>query len=267
MVPNIQNFRTTLRFIRFLAKQRGIYSNVAGFLGGINWAILVARICQLFPNAVPSMLVSRFFKVYSQWKWPNPVMLGPIKDHRYMVLPVWNPRRNLKDGKHLMPIIAPAYPSMNSSYNVSYSTLRVMLEEFQRGNQICELTEAKTNRWRNLLEPLFFFEAYNHYLQIDITAKNGVDLMNWKGWVASRIRQHILKIERDTYGLLQCHPHPGEFSDKQRSHRCSYFMGLQRKHGIGAQESQLQLSVTVRKPRLLVSINGNEIILSPPLNL
>ncbi|KAI4351077.1 hypothetical protein L6164_005462 [Bauhinia variegata] len=84
---------------------------------------------------------------------------------------------------------------MNSNYNVSYSTLRVMLEEFQRGNQICESTEAKTNRWRNLLEPLFFFEAYNNYLRIDITAKNGVDLMNWKGWVESRIRQLILKIE------------------------------------------------------------------------
>jgi poly(A) polymerase len=54
-------------------------------------------------------------------------------------LQVWDPRRNPKDRFHLMPIITPAYPSMNSSYNVSSSTLRIMSEEFQRGSEICEV--------------------------------------------------------------------------------------------------------------------------------
>lgn len=83
------------------------------------------------------MLVSRFFRVYTQWRWPNPVMLCAIEEGS-LGLPVWDPRRNPKDRYHLMPIITPAYPSMNSSYNVSSSTLRVMMEEFHRGNEICE---------------------------------------------------------------------------------------------------------------------------------
>lgn len=84
------------------------------------------------------MLVSRFFRVYTQWRWPNPVLLCAIEEGS-LGLQVWDPRRNPKDKYHLMPIITPAYPCMNSSYNVSTSTLRIMMDEFQRGHEICEV--------------------------------------------------------------------------------------------------------------------------------
>ncbi|XP_065860785.1 nuclear poly(A) polymerase 1 [Euphorbia lathyris] len=254
LVPNIQNFRTTLRCMRFWAKRRGVYSNVAGFLGGINWALLVARICQLYPNALPNMLVSRFFRVYTQWRWPNPVMLCAIEEGS-LGLQVWDPRRYPKDRFHLMPIITPAYPSMNSSYNVSSSTLRIMLEEFQRGNEICEAMEASKADWDTLFEPFSFFDAYKHYLQIDIAAENEDDLRKWKGWVESRLRQLTLKIERHTFDKLQCHPHPGEFIDKSRYLHCSYFMGLQRKQGLAANEGeQFDIRLTVEEFKHSVNI-------------
>ncbi|KAK1302739.1 hypothetical protein QJS10_CPB12g00288 [Acorus calamus] len=237
LVPNIQNFRTTLRCMRFWAKRRGVYSNVAGFLGGINWALLVARICQLYPNALPSMLVSRFFRVYTQWRWPNPVMLCDIEEGT-LGHPVWDPRRNPRDRLHLMPIITPAYPCMNSSYSVSSSTLRVMTEEFQRGSDICESMEANKADWNTLFESYPFFEAYKNYLKIDIIAESEDDLRKWKGWVKSRLRQLMLKIERYTFGMLQCHPHPGDFTDKSRPFHCCYFMGLQRKRGEPVHEGE-----------------------------
>ncbi|CAL5396644.1 unnamed protein product [Camellia sinensis] len=237
LVPNIQSFRTTLRCMRLWAKRRGVYSNVLGFLGGINWALLVARICQLYPNALPNMLVSRFFKVYNLWRWPNPVMLCPIQDGS-LGLPVWDPRRNFRDRQHLMPIITPAHPCMNSSYNVSTSTLRVMMEEFQRGNEICEEMENNKAGWMTLFEPFQFFDAYKNYLQIDIAAENDDDLRKWKGWIESRLRQLTLKIERDTRSMLRCHPHPGEFVDKSRPLHCCYFMGLRRIEGTNAQKGE-----------------------------
>ncbi|KAL7171086.1 hypothetical protein ACSBR2_035863 [Camellia fascicularis] len=247
LVPNIQNFRTTLRCMRFWAKRHGVYSNVTGFLGGINWALLVARICQLYPNALPSMLVSRFFRVYNLWRWPNPVMLCPIQEGS-LGLSVWDPRKNFRDRQHLMPIITPAYPCMNSSYNVSTSTLRVMMDEFQRGNEICESMEKNKAGWMTLFEPFPFFEAYRNYLQIDIAAENDDDLRKWKGWIESRIRQLTLKIERDTKSMLQCHPHPGEFSDKSRPFHYCYFMGLRRKAGTNAQEGeQFDIRLTVEE--------------------
>ncbi|KAL0430191.1 UNVERIFIED_CONTAM: Nuclear poly(A) polymerase 1 [Sesamum radiatum] len=220
---------------------------VTGFLGGINWALLVARICQLYPNALPSTLVSKFFWVYNMWRWPNPVMLCPIEEGS-LGLRFWDPRRNYKDRSHLMPIITPAYPCMNSSYNVSTSTLRVMMEEFQRGNEICQAVEARTASWDTLFQPFAYFQAYRNYLQIDIAAKNDGDLLNWKGWVESRIRLLTLKIERDTRGLVQCHPYPGDFSDKSKPLRHSYFMGLRRKQGTGPQQGkQFDVTTTVEE--------------------
>uniref|UniRef100_A0A803N4A6 polynucleotide adenylyltransferase n=1 Tax=Chenopodium quinoa TaxID=63459 RepID=A0A803N4A6_CHEQI len=238
LVPNIEHFRTTLRCLKFWAKRRGVYSNVTGFLGGVNWALLVARVCQLYPNAIPSMLLSRFFRVYTQWRWPNPVMLCPIEEED-LGFPVWDPRKNPRDRTHHMPIITPAYPCMNSSYNVSTSTLRVMMEQFEHGNKICQDIELTKAQWSTLFEPYLFFESYKNYLQVDIVADDADDLLAWKGWVESRLRQLTLKIERDTFGMLQCHPYPYEFVDtsKECAH-CAFFMGLQRKQGVKVKEGQ-----------------------------
>lgn len=238
LVPNVEHFRTTLRCLKFWAKRRGVYSNVTGFLGGVNWALLVARVCQLYPNAIPSMLVSRFFRVYTQWRWPNPVMLCPIEEDE-LGFPIWDPRKNPRDRTHHMPIITPAYPCMNSSYNVSKSTLRVMMDQFHHGNSICEEIELNKARWSALFDPYLFFEAYKNYLQIDIIAADADDLLAWKGWVESRLRQLTLKIERDTYGMLQCHPYPNEHVDTSKPcPHCAFFMGLQRKQGVKVEEGQ-----------------------------
>nr|CAB3446180.1 unnamed protein product [Digitaria exilis] len=245
LVPNAENFRTTLRCLKYWAKRRGVYSNITGFLGGVNWALLVARVCQLYPNAVPSMLVSRFFRVFTQWQWPNPVMLCAIENDD-LGFSIWDPRKNPRDRSHLMPIITPAYPCMNSSYNVSTSTLRVIMEQFQFGNKICQEIDLNKANWSALFEPFHFFEAYRKFLVVDIVAEDDDDLLLWKGWVESRLRQLTLKIERDTKGILQCHPYPCEYSDPAiECAHCAFYMGLSRKEGLQKRGQQFDIRGTV----------------------
>ena len=42
-----------------------------------------------------------------------------------------------RDRAHLMPIITPAYPEMNSAYNVGEPQLRILRNEFARGLEVC----------------------------------------------------------------------------------------------------------------------------------
>jgi len=81
-VPNVENFRVVLRCIKLWAKNRGIYSNILGYLGGVAWAILVAKICMIFPYLAPNKLLYNFFRFYSEWEWgpDNPIILTEIRN-------------------------------------------------------------------------------------------------------------------------------------------------------------------------------------------
>eukprot|EP01087_Luapelamoeba_hula_P004174 TRINITY_DN1411_c1_g1_i2.p1 TRINITY_DN1411_c1_g1~~TRINITY_DN1411_c1_g1_i2.p1 ORF type:complete len:851 (+),score=162.20 TRINITY_DN1411_c1_g1_i2:490-3042(+) len=237
LVPNIENFRQTLRCIKLWAKRRGIYSNSLGFLGGISWALLVARICQLYPNAVPSTLVTRFFRVYEVWKWPNPVLLTAIDNGRLgLGLQVWNPKTSYQDKFHLMPIITPAYPCMNSTHNVSYSTLEILKQEFKRGKEITlKLESGKRDgeSWNTLLAKSDFFNMYLVYLQIDIFSDTPENHRKWYGWVESKLRVLIKKLEKTVPLLIYAHPHPTSFElppatpNEKLPHTANFFIGLE----------------------------------------
>ncbi|XP_021110338.1 poly(A) polymerase beta [Heterocephalus glaber] len=219
LVPNIDNFRLTLRAIKLWAKCHNIYSNILGFLGGVSWAMLVARTCQLYPNAVASTLVHKFFLVFSEWEWPNPVLLKEPEE-RTLNLPVWDPRVNPSDRYHLMPIITPAYPQQNSTYNVSVSTRMVMIEEFKQGLAITHEILLNKAEWSKLFDAPSFFKKYKHYIILLASAPTEKRHLEWVGLVESKIRILIGSLEKNEFITLahvnpQSFPAPKENLDKE----------------------------------------------------
>ncbi|KAF9405720.1 hypothetical protein HW555_013657 [Spodoptera exigua] len=169
---------------------RGIYSNALGYLGGVSWAMLVARTCQLYPNALPATLVHKFFLIFCQWRWPLPVLLKRVDPVR-LGFPVWDPRVNLADRYHLMPVITPVNPQQNSTFNVSASTRSVMVEELKIGPTATVDKLLNKRRWADLFENTEFFSQYKYYLVLMASFVSPDDQLQWSGRFESRIRHLI----------------------------------------------------------------------------
>ena len=230
LVPDKDNFRMTLRAIKLWAKKRGIYSNVLGFLGGVSWAMLVARVCQLYPNAAPATLVHKFFMVFSKWDWPQPILLKQLLQENKLGFPVWDPRVNPSDRFHLMPIITPAYPQQNSTFNVTNSTRTIMMEEFMLGlDVVSKIYEVKEDwKWNKLFEPSGFFHKYKHYIVVIASADEKETYLEWQGYIESKIRILVGNLERNLF-IKIAHVTPeslGPLNENENPYTCKWFIGL-----------------------------------------
>jgi len=179
-----------------------------GFLGGVAWAMLVARVCQLYPRAAASAIVSKFFLIMYQWKWPQPVLLKPIEDGP---LRIWNPKIYPSDKAHRMPVITPAYPSMCATHNVTMSTQTIMTQEFKRATEIVEYIMVGVKQWPELFAKHDFFQKYRYYLQVIASSNTEERQRKWTGLVESKLRQLVMKLEL-VDNLVLAHPFIDGFS-------------------------------------------------------
>ena len=175
----------------------------------------------MFPNLYPNKLLKKFFHVFSVWNWANPVQLNEdVNKEVGFVCQVQSWPAGEKSIP-VMPIITPAFPVMNSSYNVSMTTKRVLINEFKFAEKLIEeinlnngsLTELfskglnnsipqqLTTRtpisltWKDLFKNKSVFSHFTCFLEIDVLATNDTDFNKWHGFVESRLK-HLIKITR-----------------------------------------------------------------------
>ena len=166
-VPDQARFRTTLRAVKLWARRRGLDQQSCGYPGGVGWALLTARICQLHPNAAPSTLLDKFFLTWTIWRFGDPdlgiseglpVLLDdpaatsaastasaeepPLPPHLAGGMSEWTPR----DRGSLMPIITPCKPRLNSTHTISRSTLALLKDEIKRASALAAQARSAAGR-------------------------------------------------------------------------------------------------------------------------
>jgi len=215
LVPEPKTFRTALRAVKLWAQRRAIYANIVGFPGGVAWAMLVARVCQMYPKAIGGTLVQKFFGILKAWNWPTPVQLKEIEKGPQRT---WNPAIYPGDKKNLMPIITPAYPSMCATFNVSHSTKAIVVREIDRGSKIAnDIFDGKA-KWSDLFtKHTFFTHDHKYYLSIIASCRDPDDAKAWAGAVESKVRHFITALDFNTKMIKLARPYTKGF---KRIHRC-----------------------------------------------
>lgn len=218
LVPQQSVFRTALRGIKLWAQRRAIYANIMGFPGGVAWAMLVARVCQLYPKATSATIILKFFRIMEKWQWPMPVLLKNIEAPQGGQIRVWNPKIYKGDSYHLMPIITPAYPSMCATHNITKSTKEIITRELRRGGDVTDRIMMGKAPWKELFQKhTFFTQGYKYYLSI-IAASTTNDAQNiWSGLVESKVRLLVVGLEGHP-SIALAHPFNKGF---ERVHKCS----------------------------------------------
>jgi poly(A) polymerase len=217
-------FLEVLGHVRRWARARGVYGNKMGYLGGVNCAILVTLVCQLYPNSAPAALLLRFFQCFKAWKWPNPVVVNcalTVKqpaDPDVRLVP-WSKLRCPQD---LMPIITPSFPAINSSASASAQSIAVMQRELERGHAIADAAMRGKGDWAELFAPSDFFARYTTYIECRILGKDA----GWIGFVESRLRRLVQGLETVPVTEIQLFPVAVCDDSSSSSSCCCYYLGL-----------------------------------------
>ncbi|KAL5782097.1 hypothetical protein ACOSP7_007126 [Xanthoceras sorbifolium] len=216
LVPDLEKFQSVLRCIKLWAKHRGVYGNLNGFLGGVHLAILVAFVCQTNPAGSMSSLIISFFETFSFWPWPTPVILqdpaSPAGGYH-------------TETRSFMPIQLPSSSHEYCHSNITRSTFYKIRTEFLRAHNLTRDLWRPDFDWHILFEPFPYSRKYARFVKVYLSASNQDELGDWVGWVKSRFRSLILKLE-EVQGL--CDPNPSEYVDMDvQEPNVVFYWGLQ----------------------------------------
>ncbi|KAJ1292484.1 hypothetical protein BS78_02G394900 [Paspalum vaginatum] len=198
LVPNAEKFQVLLRCIKLWARKRGLHCHHLGFFAGIHLAILAAYVCRRWPNASVNGLFTMFFQTFAHWSWQVPVTLHD------------EPTNCLHPEGRLMPIVMPCTPPEFCMSNVTKGTFKKIREELTRGYALTRDPWRHDFEWTWLFEPFPYAQKYQQFLRVYLCAPTSAELRDWAGWVKSRLRFLILKLERTG---INCDPCPSEEVD------------------------------------------------------
>lgn len=293
VVPNVEQFRLLLRFVKFWAKQRGIYGTGLGFFGGVAWAICCAHVCQLFPDLELASLAQGFFTVLSRWDWKYPVTL-----HGQDPLASMQPPSGDVNGGVPVPADAPRPPSgfapavrtevqqsasstapaprepsevvpamwvefpvgngLSATPYISQTTAKIIQKELRRGHKRLKQVETGRGHWTDVFGYARFFQRHHHYLQCDFYASDEAVFASWFAFGKQQMQSLVHHFEAMNHQRITLRPWPEwiTFKDAEWPYARAVFVGLQLKKNEKTQEGE-KPSYDLREPivKIIDSMN------------
>nr|CAD2195644.1 unnamed protein product [Meloidogyne enterolobii] len=190
---NQKLFISLMRFLKIWAKNRLIYSNIAGYLSGSSLAIMSAKICIIYPNASLPIAIKQFFIFYKLWGWPQPILLNELENEFKKAKEIVEPWKwiNKEDNSEFetdsetdsndelleeekegndgtqMSIITSGFPEQNTTFNVNKFTFKRIIKEIKRANEIINKTNNEQESiWEELIEKLNWENNYEYFILI-----------------------------------------------------------------------------------------------------
>jgi len=109
----------------------------------------------------------------------------------------------------MMKIIIPVNPFINSTHNVSTSTLFIIETRLKWGYNTMIKIFNRDAPCKELFKKYDFFSAYNDYIEINIHGKDDDEYIQWRGLIESKLRQLTLTLEEFEHSnRLIVHPFP-----------------------------------------------------------
>ncbi|HLO84433.1 MAG TPA: poly(A) polymerase [Nostocaceae cyanobacterium] len=177
---SLDAYRWLLRAVRAWAKQRRIYGNAWGFIGGFSWALLAAWSCTFNEdyNTRPDDLLINFFRLLNQYDWKKPIALTNAGGEYQIQLP-----------RDWLPIITSIEPCQNTARNVTRSTLEIFKREFARGAKLGE-------SWADLFKPVDLHQESDIFLIISANSDDENQLQKYAGILEGYTIGLIIQLEQ-----------------------------------------------------------------------
>ncbi|OAF71474.1 hypothetical protein A3Q56_00739 [Intoshia linei] len=249
IAPNFNKYRNCVKVVKMWAKNKLIYSNCVGYLGGIAWYILVLKVMLLYPNATCCVIFEKVLYYISHRDWNKPVSL--VKFHNE------NSFKNRKRGANYMTIFTPILPHQNTAYNVTESSKVKIIREAKKAlSLVVKILHGYANvDWEMVLRPQNFFENYQFYIMIRVISMNLKYCYKWQTFVYSRLRNLIELLDGTKY-IKEAHTYPKRLMNINHPFQSDrfYFVGIEIDKDLYG--SMALLDLNIQKKLFLSGLSG-----------
>jgi poly(A) polymerase len=136
-----------------------------------------------------------------------------------------------KSNKRMMYVISPAFPQMNTTYNVSDSQLKIIEDHLTEAFKTVRLIALGELDWDDLFLSYPFFHDFDSFLEIEVLSKDEASFYKWKGLIQARLRYLLLNFEQEIEEKVTFQLWPQEFNvflvaQPEYKYACYYYIGL-----------------------------------------